>query len=115
VPTVSYWYPQRRQGSALALYAGLGNLAPGLFALLLPFLVVALGFSTAYVLWFGAIVILVILLLAFMKDAPYFQYREMGIEIDPDALLLACGQELMPSGTAMQSLRKAAATTAPGF
>jgi nitrate/nitrite transporter NarK len=109
VPTVSYWYPQRRQGSALALYAGLGNLAPGLFALLLPFLVVALGFSTAYVLWFGAIVILVILLLAFMKDAPYFQYREMGIEIDPDALLLACGQELMPSGTAMQSLRKAAA------
>jgi nitrate/nitrite transporter NarK len=111
VPTVSYWYPQRRQGSALALYAGLGNLAPGVFALL------------AAVSWwwlFGvfhrpmcsgsaAIVILVILLLVFMKDAPYFQYREMGIKIDPDALLLACGQELIPSGTAMQSLRKAAA------
>ncbi len=43
-----------------------------------------------------------------MKDAPYFQYREMGIDIDPDALLLACGEELVPSGTAMQSLRKAA-------
>jgi NNP family nitrate/nitrite transporter-like MFS transporter len=32
----------------------------------------------------------------------------MGIDIDPDALLLACGEELVPSGTAMQSLRKAA-------
>lgn len=108
VPSVSYWYPQKRQGSALAVYAGLGNLAPGLFALLLPFLVIQLGFSFAYVLWFAAIVLLMILLFAFMRDAPYFQYREMGIEIDPDALLHACGQELMPTGTALQSLRKAA-------
>jgi len=60
------------------------------------------------VLWFGLIFALVILVLVFMKDAPYFQYREMGIDIDPDALLLACGEELVPSGTAMQSLRKAA-------
>jgi len=109
VPTVSYWHPQRRQGSALALYAGLGNLAPGVFAVLLPFMVVSLGFSISYVLWFAAIVILVLVLYVFMKDAPYFQYREMGIKIDPDALLLACGQELIPTGTAMQSLRKAAA------
>ena len=108
VPTVSYWYPQKRQGSALSIYAGLGNLAPGMFALLLPFLVISLGFSMAYVLWFGAIVLLLALLFAFMKDAPYFQYREMGIEIDPDALLLSCGQELVPSGTALQSLQKAA-------
>lgn len=61
----------------------------------------------AYVLWFGAIVVLVVMLIAFMKDAPYFQYREMGIEIDPDALLLACGEELVPTGTALQSLRNA--------
>jgi nitrate/nitrite transporter NarK len=54
VPTVSYWHPQRRQGSALALYAGLGNLAPGVFAVLLPFMVVSLGFSISYVLWFAA-------------------------------------------------------------
>jgi nitrate/nitrite transporter NarK len=108
VPTVSYWYPQKKQGSALALYAGLGNLAPGIFALLLPYLVIALGFTTAYLLWLGAIIVLVLAIAAKMKDAPYFQYRRMGIEIDPDALLLACGQELTPSGTALQSLRKAA-------
>ena len=108
IPTVSYWYPQKKQGSALAFYAGLGNLAPGMFALLLPYLVIALGFTMAYVLWFVVILILVVAIFAMMKDAPYFQYREMGIEIDPQALLLSCGEELVPSGTAMQSLRKAA-------
>jgi NNP family nitrate/nitrite transporter-like MFS transporter len=110
VPTVSYWYPQRSQGSALALYAGLGNLAPGLFALLLPYLVLALGFTTAYVLWLAALLVLLLLLATLMKDAPYFQYREMGIEIDPDALLHTCGQELLPSGKALDSLRRAAAS-----
>ena len=108
IPSVSYWYPQKSQGSALAIYAGLGNLAPGMFALLLPYLVVSLGFTSSYVMWFGLIFVLVILVLVFMKVAPYFQYREMGIVIDPDALLLACGEELVPSGTAKQSRRKAA-------
>jgi NNP family nitrate/nitrite transporter-like MFS transporter len=107
IPTVSYWYPQKTQGSALAVYAGLGNLAPGLFAFLLPFMVVSLGLTVSYVLWFGMLLILVIFVYIYMKDAPYFQYREMGIEIDPDALLLACGEELIPSGTALESIRKA--------
>ncbi|MGB5987105.1 MAG: MFS transporter [Desulfobacterales bacterium] len=107
IPAVSYWYPQKAQGSALAIYAGLGNLAPGLFALLLPSLVVGLGFTLSYVLWLGILALLVGLVLIYMRDAPYFQYREMGIEIDPQALLLACGEELVPSGKAMDSIRKA--------
>ena len=109
IPTVSYWYPQKSQGTALSLYAGLGNLAPGLFALLLPALVVSLGFTGSYIIWFVLLLVLVVLVLRFMKDAPYFQYREMGIEIDPQALLLSCGEELIPSGTALQSIRKAGA------
>lgn len=107
IPSVSYWYPQRAQGSALAIYAGLGNLAPGLFALLLPSLVVWLGFTISYVLWLGILVLLVVLVYIYMQDAPYFQYREMGLDIDPEALLLACGEELLPSGNAMDSMRKA--------
>jgi NNP family nitrate/nitrite transporter-like MFS transporter len=51
--------------------------------------------------------ILLVLVGRFMKDAPYFQYRQMGIEIDPDALLVACGEELVPSGNAMASIKKA--------
>jgi NNP family nitrate/nitrite transporter-like MFS transporter len=107
IPSVSYWYPQRAQGSALAIYAGLGNLAPGLFALLLPSLVVWLGFTISYVLWLGILVLLFVLVYRYMQDAPYFQYREMGIDIDPEALMLACGEELLPSGNAMDSIRRA--------
>jgi NNP family nitrate/nitrite transporter-like MFS transporter len=109
IPAVSYWYPQRRQGTALALYAGLGNLAPGLFALLLPFLVTRLGFTWSYVMWLLLLAFLTAFVLVRMKDAPYFQYREMGIAIDPEALLIACGEELVPSGKATESLRKAGA------
>jgi NNP family nitrate/nitrite transporter-like MFS transporter len=109
IPSVSYWYPQNRQGRALALYAGLGNLAPGLFALILPGLVVALGLIFSYVFWFVLLTLLLLLVGRFMMDAPYFQYRRMGIEIDPDALMIACGEELLPSGNAAASLKKAAA------
>ena len=109
IPTVSYWYPQKKQGSALAIYAGLGNLAPGLFAILLPFLVVSIGFTNSYILWLAMLAVLLVLIWVFMKDAPYFQYREMGIDIDPDALMFACGEELVPSGTAMQSIKIAGA------
>jgi len=109
VPAVSYWYPQRKQGTALAVYGGLGNLAPGMFALLLPFLVVSLGFTWSYVLWLVALLVMTGLVFTRMKDAPYFQYKEMGMDIDPDALLLACGEELVPSGKAMDSIRKAGA------
>jgi len=107
IPAVSYWYPQKKQGTALAVYAGLGNLAPGLFAFILPYMVVSLGLTVSYVFWLGMLLVLVVLIYIYMKDAPYFQYREMGIEIDPDALLLACGEELVPSGTAMESIKKA--------
>ncbi len=109
VPAVSYWYPQRKQGTALAVYGGLGNLAPGMFALLLPFLVVNLGFTGSYVLWLAALLVMTGLVFARMKDAPYFQYKQMGMDIDPEALLLACGEELVPTGKAMDSIRKAGA------
>ncbi len=109
VPAVSYWYPQRQQGTALAVYGGLGNLAPGAFAVLLPYLVTTVGFTGAYLLWLAALLAMTFLILLRMKDAPYFQYREMGLPIDPEALLLACGEELVPSGNAMESIRRAGA------
>ena len=107
IPTVSYWYPQKRQGTALAIYAGLGNMAPGMFAVILPYLVVSLGLPISYVLWLAMLVILLGVFWFFMHDAPYFQYRQMGIEIDKDALLFACGEELFPSGAAFESVKKA--------
>jgi NNP family nitrate/nitrite transporter-like MFS transporter len=109
VPTVSYWFPQKKQGTALALYGGLGNLAPGLFAFILPILVIELGFFSSYLLWLIMLLLVMALFLFCMKDAPYFQYKKMGIEIDKEALLLSCGEELIPTGTMMTSIRKAGA------
>jgi MFS transporter, NNP family, nitrate/nitrite transporter len=109
VPTVSYWYPQQKQGTALALYGGLGNLAPGVFAFVLPILVLELGFFSSYMIWFVMLLLVMVLFLFFMRDAPYFQYKEMGIKIDKEALLHACGEELVPTGTMMTSIRKAGA------
>ncbi len=109
VPAVSYWYPQRQQGTALAVYGGLGNLAPGAFALFLPYLVTTFGFTASYVLWLTVLLAMTLLILLRMKDAPYFQYLEMGMAIHPEALLLACGEELIPTGKAMESIRRAGA------
>jgi NNP family nitrate/nitrite transporter-like MFS transporter len=80
-----------------------------MFALLLPYLVVSLGFTWSYVMWLIALLAMTFLVFARMQDAPYFQYKEMGMDIDPEALLLACGEELVPSGKAMDSIRKAGA------
>ena len=109
IPSVSYWFPQKKQGRALAIYAGMGNLAPGLFAMVLPWMVVSLGFTTSYILWLILLVVLVFLVVFYMQDAPYFQYRQMGYDIDPEALLIACGEELIPSGKALESIKKAGA------
>lgn len=51
IAQVSQAAPHTRQGTALALYAGLGNLAPGIFALLLPFAFAHIGLIPAYSLW----------------------------------------------------------------
>ena len=82
-------------------------MAPGMFAIALPFLVVSLGFAISYVLWLGLLLSLLIVFLLYMKDAPYFQYKEMGIQIDEDALFIDCGEELIPSGNVMESLKRA--------
>jgi NNP family nitrate/nitrite transporter-like MFS transporter len=73
----------------------------------LPLLVKYAGFISAYLLWLMMLISITVMFIFFMKDAPYFQYKEMGIEIDKDALLLACGEELVPSGNMITSLKKA--------
>ena len=111
IPTVSYWYPQSRQGAALALYGGLGNLAPGIFSMVMPLLVQWRGFGPAYLIWLIFLLVTLLIFGLFMKDAPYFQYRELGIAIDKEALLLTCGQELVPTGLALAALRRAVSDT----
>ena len=46
-----------RQGTVLGAYGGIGNLAPGLFTLMLPFAIAAWGLAGSYFAWFAFLLI----------------------------------------------------------
>ncbi|MDX9903579.1 MAG: MFS transporter [Bacteroidales bacterium] len=101
----SYWFPRQKQGSALGTFGGLGNLAPGIFSIILPLFLKHYGFISAYFAWF-LFLLLGTVLYGFMGvNAWYFQFRKAGLP-DQDARTKASelGQELFPSGTAKESL-----------
>ena len=109
ISQVAYWFPQRRQGRALAIYAGVGNLAPGVFSLLLPFALQELGLSISYLAWLVFLVAGTAVYFALGRNAWYFQFREQGCSID-DARAHAqrLGQELFPARTTIETLKVSA-------
>jgi NNP family nitrate/nitrite transporter-like MFS transporter len=106
ISQVSYWFPQARQGRALAIYAGVGNLAPGVFSLLLPVAIGRLGLAGSYAAWLAFLVAGTLLYALFGRNAWYFQLLDAGLSRD-DAKIeaRALGQELFPAGTTVDSLR----------
>jgi NNP family nitrate/nitrite transporter-like MFS transporter len=106
---VAYWFPQRRQGAALAIYGGVGNLAPGMFSLLLPFALGALGLAGSYLTWLSFLVLGTVLYAVLGRNAWYFQLRAKNIPAERSRLLaLAAGQELFPAGTTKETLQLSA-------
>ncbi|MDD2694797.1 MAG: MFS transporter [Anaerolineales bacterium] len=109
VGQVSYWFPQHKQGAALGSYAGLGNLAPGIFSLLLPLALSAWGLKGAYLTWLLFLLAGVIIYTLTGANAYYFQLVGRGANAEAarnEARLM--GQELFPKGNARQSLAAAA-------
>lgn len=98
---VSYWYPQDRQGRALATYAGLGNVAPGLFALLLPLVLGKYGITGAYGVWCGLLLAGIVAYAMLAGNAPFFQLWRRGrgrSRAEAESLARQAGQALFPSG-----------------
>jgi len=106
----SYWFPQKKQGTALGVYAGVGNMAPGLFALLLTSVTIPLfGLPTSYLLWAGFLVVGIILYWFLGRNAWYFQFRKEGLaDEQARSEAKAQGQELFPRGNTLESLRVSA-------
>lgn len=107
---VSYWFPQKKQGSALGTYAGVGNLAPGLFSFLLPVVLAsAWGLTGAYIAWLVFLVLGTIVYQFTGLNAWFFQARQQGKSVD-EARKEAQkqGEELFPKGNARQTLVNAA-------
>lgn len=109
ISQVSYWFPQARQGRALAIFAGIGNLAPGIFSLLLPVALVALSLAGSYLVWLIFLIAGTLFYAGFGRNAWYFQLRSQGA--DPETARReaeAQGQALFPSGGLKESLRASA-------
>jgi NNP family nitrate/nitrite transporter-like MFS transporter len=106
----SYWFPQKEQGNALGVYAGIGNLAPGLFSLILPLVLERFGIISAYLAWWMFLIVGTVLFLMIGANAYYFQLIEKGMKKEK-ALEKSreLGQEIFPSGTVIDSLKKSAA------
>ena len=105
----SYWYPADRQGTALATYAGLGNSSPGIFTILIPLALAALGLTTTYLVWLAFLVVGTAIYAVVAVDPYYFQLRKQGLGVDrARERAEKLGQELFPSGDAFESIEEAA-------
>ncbi|MCK9270753.1 MAG: MFS transporter [Bacteroidales bacterium] len=101
----SYWFPRSKQGMALGTYAGLGNLAPGIFSLVLPIFLTYYGFISAYFAWFLFLLLGTILYGFIGQDAYYFQYVRAGLsKAEAKQKASEKGQELFPTGGIKDSL-----------
>jgi NNP family nitrate/nitrite transporter-like MFS transporter len=109
ISQVSYWFPQAKQGTALGTYAGVGNIAPGLFSFLLPIALSWWGLAGSYLAWLLFLVIGTFLYGVTGRNAWYFQLLRHGSKADEareEARQL--GQELFPKGNLSHSLRHSA-------
>jgi MFS transporter, NNP family, nitrate/nitrite transporter len=106
IPQTSYWFDRKKQGAALGTYAGLGNMAPGIFTILLAFMLPITGLPNAYVLWLIFLVVGIVLYIWVSRDAYYFQLRKKGVPRE-EAIEIAkqLNQPLIPAGHVMQALK----------
>ncbi|MBE0569225.1 MAG: MFS transporter [Deltaproteobacteria bacterium] len=105
ISQVAYWYPKARQGSALGTYAGVGNLAPGIFTLLLPFALVTMGLPRSYLAWLAFLFAGTVVYAIIGRNAWYFQMIARGAPVDVAKSAAALrGQEIFPSGNLVDSL-----------
>lgn len=106
ISQVSYWFPQSQQGRALAIFGGVGNLAPGIFSLILPMALGTLGLAGSYFSWLGLLVTGTILYALLGKNAWYFQLLAQGAPPNQARELAQLrGQTLFPARSLRESLQ----------
>jgi len=106
ISQVSYWFPQAKQGKALAVFAGCGNLAPGIFSLLLPIALVTFSLANAYMAWLAFLAVGTLLYALLGRNAWYFQLVGQGLAAEQARQIAReHGQTLFPAGSLRDSLR----------
>jgi len=109
ISQVSYWYKQGTQGRALAVFGGVGNLAPGIFSFVLPMALGSLGLAGSYFVWLGLLVAGTILYSFFGRNAWYFQLLAQKVPVEEArSIAQQRGQSLFPARSLSDSLRVSA-------
>lgn len=108
-PQTSYWFPKNRQGYALGVYAGLGNIGPGVLNYVIPVLIGVIGLAAAYLSWLLFLVFATLIYAYFAMDSYYFQLKKNG-KTDERAKSIGndLEQDVFPSGSTRESLKKSA-------
>ena len=90
----NYWFVKSRQGYASGIYGGLGTTSAGILAFALPLLLHHFGFTAAYYILTGVMLLGLLLYIWLGANPPYFQFLKAGksAEVARDNAL-ACGQE----------------------
>lgn len=109
ISQTSYWFPQKKIGTALGTFGGVGNMGPGLFALILTNLTIPLwGLSTSYLLWAIFLALGISIYFFLGRNAWFFQYKKQGASTEEaKSLAKDQGQELFPRGNTLESLKMA--------
>ena len=109
ISQVSYWYSKKAQGSALAVFGGVGNLAPGIFSMLIPMALGSLGLTNSYLIWLGMLATGTVLYFLIGRNSPYFQLLAQGLSSEEARRRAADqGQVLFPAGSLKDSLAASA-------
>ena len=107
VGQTSYWFSQSHQGKALGIYAGVGNLAPGIFVLIITnILIKTMEVKLIYLLWTIMLAVGIVAYIVIGQNAWFFQLKKQGVS-DEEARRIAkdeYGQEMFPKGNVVQSL-----------
>ena len=110
IPQTSYWFPKSEQGYALGVYAGAGNIGPGVFNYVIPLLIAVWGLTGAYSAWLLFLLVATVIYAIYAVDSYYFQLVAKGVEREEARdLSEQLGQNVFPSGSTWASLKDSAA------
>ncbi|MBN2156453.1 MAG: MFS transporter [Candidatus Lokiarchaeota archaeon] len=109
ISQTSYWFKKSEQGKALGLYAGIGNLAPGIFSLIMTITLAFWGLGGSYLLWFIVLVLGTGVYFRIGSNAWSFQLEEQGLsKLDAKEIGISLGQEIFSNNSLKNSLLKSA-------
>jgi MFS transporter, NNP family, nitrate/nitrite transporter len=82
IAQTSYWFPEDKQGFAMGVFGGAGNIGPGIINSVIPFLIGVAGLALAYSSWLVFMLAATALYFVYGANPYYFQLLDKGLETE---------------------------------